>query len=218
MGFWWYAFIRLLDQPFFLRILFAVNLVGSLYGFYWYKNQLIDVGSWLNIFVPDSPTASAAFTVVLLLFLFRRRSPLLEAFAGVTLVKYGIWAVVMIVWGGIRSSQPFLEALHWTDWMLMTSHLGMAAQAVLYTRFFTYDWRHLIAVGAWTLLNDWVDYNLNLHPWLPVSMMGTEHAVEVFTVTLSLVCLLLFTQLSLLRKNEGKWEYPMWYDFSKRKR
>ncbi|OYD09703.1 DUF1405 domain-containing protein [Paludifilum halophilum] len=207
---WWKAFVGLLDRPWFLWTLFTINFLGSVYGFYWYKNQLIAVGSWLNLFVPDSPTASAAFTVVLLLYILKRRSPLLEAFAAVTLFKYGIWAVTMIVAGGLRSPQPFLESLHWTDWMLAVFHLGMALQGILYSRFYTYDWRHLAAVGMWTLLNDALDYGLNLHPWLPASLAGAEARVEVFTVVMSLVSLALFAVLGFIGREERKRDYTLW--------
>ena len=88
-----------LDRPWMLWSLFAVNLLGSIYGFYWYKEQLMMTASWLNLFVPDSPTASSAFTLVLLLYALRRRSPLIEAFAAVTLFKYGVWAVAVILAG-----------------------------------------------------------------------------------------------------------------------
>jgi uncharacterized membrane protein YpjA len=197
-----------LDRPWMLWSLFVVNLLGSIYGFYWYKDQLSVIGSWLNIFVPDSPTASSAFTLVLFLYALRRRSPLIEAFAAVTLFKYGIWAVAVILLGGIASSKPFLESLHWTDWMLMTSHLGMAIQGILYSRFYTYGRGHLALVGGWTILNDGMDYILDIHPWLPGSIAHLDGPIGVFTLGLSLVSLILFARLGLRPAAERKWQYP----------
>jgi uncharacterized membrane protein YpjA len=192
-----------------LGSLFAVNLLGSVYGFYWYKDQLMTIGSWLNLFVPDSPTASSAFTLVLLLYAFRRRSPLIEAFAAVTLFKYGVWAVAVILLGGIASPQPFLESLHWTDWMLMVSHTGMAVEAILYSRFYTYRRDHLVLVGGWTLLNDGVDYILDIHPWLPSSIAHLDGVIGIFTVVLSLVSLILFARLGFPPREERKWGYRL---------
>lgn len=191
----WEWFLRQLGQRWMLWTLFFINFFGSIYGFYWYKNQLIDVGSWWNIFVPDSPTASAAFTIVLVLFLMKRHLPLLEAFAAVTLFKYGVWAVVIIVVGAAQNAYihggSVTEYMQWTDWMLMFSHGGMAAQALLYGRFYTYRFKHLMIVGGWTLLNDVVDYMLDLHPWLPASITDYDHLVGTYTLALSFLSIAL---------------------------
>ncbi|SMO43126.1 Uncharacterized membrane protein YpjA [Melghirimyces algeriensis] len=199
-----------LDKRWFLQILVIVNFVGTLYGYYWYKNQLAVTEGWLKLFVPDSPTASAAFTLVLVLYIVRKRSPFWEAFAGVTLFKYGIWAVTMILAAAARSPEPFLESLQWTDWMLMISHLGMALEGVLYSRFFTFGIKELILVGGWTLLNDILDYGLNIHPWLSLSLRGTEEVVAAFTLGLSLFSILLFALLVFPAKQERKWNFPLW--------
>ncbi|TMN20667.1 DUF1405 domain-containing protein, partial [Lentibacillus cibarius] len=79
----------------FLLILFIINLLGTAYGYYWYRFQLYDTPRIFLLFVPDSPTASLFFTVFLLFFLFNRNVPYIEALAVITLFKYGIWAVVM---------------------------------------------------------------------------------------------------------------------------
>lgn len=197
----WQWFMRQLGQRWMLWTLFFINLFGSIYGFYWYKNQLIEVGSWWNIFVPDSPTASAAFTLVLALFLLKRHFPLLEAFAAVTLFKYGVWAVVIIIAGATQSAYVHggnvTDYMQWTDWMLMCSHGGMAVQALLYGRFYTYRLKHLLIVGGWTFLNDAVDYTRDLHPWLPASIADYDHLVGVYTVSLSLLSVALAAWLVL---------------------
>ncbi|SDW59620.1 Uncharacterized membrane protein YpjA [Marininema mesophilum] len=209
----WQFFISKLDDRNFLLLLFLVNLLGTLYGYYWYKNQLAMTKPSLLIFVPDSPTASAGITIVLFLYLIHRRSPLMEAFAGVTLFKYGIWAVIMIIVGAARADIPFLSALQWTDWMLMTSHLAMAVEGILYSRFFTFKWHHLAIVGAWTLLNDEMDYGgWNLHPWLPVTLYGVESSIALFTVILSLVSLALFAYIGLSERKERKWDTPLLWE------
>ena len=191
----WYWFLRQLGQTWMLWTLFIVNLLGSIYGFYWYKNQLVDVGSWLNIFVPDSPTASAAFTIVLGLFILKRHMPLLEAFAAVTLFKYGVWAVVIIIAGAAQNAYlhggSIPSHMQWTDWMLICSHGGMAIQALLYGRFYVYRLGHLLVVAAWTLLNDIVDYTLDLHPWLPVSLADVDYIIGGYTVALSFLSIVI---------------------------
>lgn len=195
MGTMWQWFQNVLGTRGMLWTLFCINFAGTIYGFYWYKNQLIAVGSWLNIFVPDSPTASAAFTLVLALFLMGRHVPLLEAFAAVTLFKYGVWAIVMIVAGATQSAYmhggSVVQYMQWTDWMLIASHGGMATQALLYGKYYTYRWSHLLIVSVWTLLNDAVDYLLDLHPWLPASIADYADIIGIYTVALSLLSIVL---------------------------
>lgn len=196
----WLAFFAELKRPWFLWSLFIINFFGSIYGFYWYKNQLAVTEPSLLIFVPDSPTASTFFTIVLFLYIFSRSSPLLEAFASITLFKYGIWAVVMIIWGGALDQRPFMEALTWQHWMLIGSHLGMAAQALLYSPFYTYGAKETLIVAGWTLLNDGLDYSLKIHPWVAPSLEPMIHWVGWFTFILSLVTIFLFATLQMRKK------------------
>jgi uncharacterized membrane protein YpjA len=212
MKVWWRFWMEQLDRRWFLWSMLVINALGSVYGFYWYHLQLQMTKGWLKLFVPDSPTASTLFTLVLLLYIMGRRSPLLEAFAAVTLFKYGIWAVAMILLSAWVAPAPFFQALHWTDWMLMTSHLGMAAEAVLYSRFFTYRPLHLVLAGVWVLLNDAIDYGLDIHPWLPPWLQYLDHPIAVFTVGLSVVSLALFARLGLVERPERKWELHRWFD------
>lgn len=189
----WNVLITQLTRREILWTLFIINLLGTIYGLYWYKNQLLYIGSWLNIFVPDSPTASGFFTIVLAAYLLGKRWPVVEAFAVVTLIKYGIWAVVMIILGAYWDVQDnggtMMDYLHWTDWMLLISHSAMAIQAVLFGKTYTYRIYHIVIVAFWTILNDVVDYTLNLHPWLPQSIVRFTTSIGWFTFCLSIVSL-----------------------------
>ncbi len=203
MAYLWRNWPELLSRPWFLWTLILINFGGSIYGFYWYKNQLALTSNWLVIFVPDSPTASSAFTLVLLYFAFKRKNHFLEAFAAVTLFKYGIWAVAMIIAGAAFSTEPFFASLTWQHWMLIGSHLGMAAQALLYSPFYTFKARHLLLVGAWTYLNDVLDYGLGIHPWVASSLHDKTLWIAIFTVGLSALSLYLFYRL-VLSKGKGE--------------
>lgn len=205
----WNAFTAILLSRWFLQALFVVNLFGTLYGYYWYKEQL-SVTPWKYlIFVPDSPTASLFFTLVLFLYLINKRSPLLEAFAAITLLKYGVWAVVMILWGAILAPVPWLESLTWQHWMLIGSHLGMALQGILYFPYYTFRKKEILIVSAWTLLNDFLDYSLNIHPWFALELEKMIPVVAFFTVLLSLTSIFLFAILSMLPSKFRLWEYPI---------
>ncbi|MBS2969390.1 DUF1405 domain-containing protein [Metabacillus sp. KIGAM252] len=167
----------------FLFLLFAVNLLGTLYGYYWYTGQLVITAPQFLIFVPDSPTASLFFTIVILYYLFGKRSPLMEALAVVTLFKYGIWATVMNLLLLITTGE-----LEPTGYMLMASHTAMAIQGLLYIPFYRFKLRHLIIAAVWTLHNDVIDYVFGQMP-IYYSLMDYLPAIGYFTFWLSILSL-----------------------------
>ncbi len=179
-----------------LLLLIVVNGGGTIYGYMWYSNQLNQVAAdkpaWYLPFVPDSPTASLFLTVALIGLLWlppAGRKPvssaiwaLIEAFAVVTLFKYGIWAVTMIVAGGLQG-----DSLNWQHYMLIVSHLGMAVEALLYAKFFTYRWSSLLVVTIWSLWNDGMDYMTGIFPYLPTVLHDNLNEIAWFTVLLGLI-------------------------------
>lgn len=180
-------FIDWLGQRSTLILLFIINFIGTIYGYIWYKNQLLTTSFYLWPFVPDSPTASLFFTIVLLAFLMHKQWPLLEGFAAITLFKYGIWASVMIIWTGLLGGE-----LVWQHYMLLFSHLGMALQALLYSSYFSFKPAHLLIVAIWTLTNDALDYGLGIFPWLDSLLHPYLKEVCLFTVSLSILSLFIF--------------------------
>src|SRR5699024_5963863 len=111
----------------FLIILFLINLFGTIYGYYCYKYQLAIQPTLFIPFVPVSPTSSLFFSIFLLFLIFGRNVPYIEALAITSLIKYGIWAVVMNILTLIVTGY-----LSWEGYMLIASHGAMAVQGVLY--------------------------------------------------------------------------------------
>lgn len=188
-------------SPFMLTALLWINFLGTIYGYYWYGGQLQDTLAnhpvWMSFLVPDSPTASLFFTAAIWWLYkvpvqesttgaMRAVRSFIEAFAVVTSVKYGVWAVAIIVAGSAQG-----DPLSWQDWMLSASHLGMAAEALLYARFFRIGWGSLAAVAAWTLYNDYADYHFDIFPWLPGELYDDLTMIQFYTVMLSIISLAL---------------------------
>ncbi|SFK00107.1 Uncharacterized membrane protein YpjA [Halobacillus dabanensis] len=167
----------------FLILLFLINLLGTIYGYIWYEPQLSITDPIFLIFVPDSPTASLFFTIFLGFYLFGKNVPYIEALAIITLLKYGIWAVVM-------NALTLLEygSLPWTGYMLVISHGAMAVQGLLYAPFYRIRLKHVMVAGVWTLHNDVIDYVFNQMPVYPAIMDHLE-AIGYFTFWLSIGCI-----------------------------
>jgi uncharacterized membrane protein YpjA len=167
----------------FMWILFFVNLLGSIYGYIWYESQLSTTEPKFLLFVPDSPTASLFFTLALFAWLLKKNWKLIEALALITLVKYGLWAVVMNVWTYFETG-----SLGWMGWMLVASHFAMAFQAILYIPFYRFTWVHILIAAIWTLHNDVIDYVFDQMPTYR-SLNEYANTIGYFTFWLSIGCI-----------------------------
>ncbi|MEQ4481529.1 DUF1405 domain-containing protein [Cohnella silvisoli] len=193
-GLKWLLSRSVLLHPTTLLMLLIVYVPGTIYGYYWYKDQLESVWStnphWQIPFVPDSPTASLFFAIaVIWLWAVPRRSRhgwvnairgVVEALGVVTSVKYGVWATAIIFAGQAQG-----DILEWEHWMLIIGHSAMAVTALLYARFFTFGGMALLAAAAWTFLNDTVDYRYDIFPYLPTQLYDDLFYVGLFTFLLT---------------------------------
>jgi uncharacterized membrane protein YpjA len=189
-----------------LWIVFWVNLLGTIYGYEWYWQQMLETVAdkplWLVVFVPDSPTASLFFTIALVYLLidsyikptihnFNKTADIIrgiiEALAVVASFKYGVWAVAIILSAAFKG-----EPMNWQDWMLSISHSGMAVEALLYFRFFKVKWIGLGASALWVFSNDYIDYHFGVFPWLPDVLYPVLTSVRNATIGLSICTLLIF--------------------------
>jgi len=187
----WFNGVLLHNRTFLLALL-VVNALGTIYGYIWYGDQIVDTVKsmpvWLVLFVPDSPTASLWFTVSLAILIFAPRLAESEgvgwvaALGMVSSVKYGIWAVVMnaaVAWQG--------ETLVWEEWMLIVSHTGMAVEALLFAGRFRIRAVHLVFALLLLFCNDWLDYHAGIYPRLRKVLEDDLGAIELFTWSLTAV-------------------------------
>ncbi|WP_280768206.1 DUF1405 domain-containing protein [Salipaludibacillus daqingensis] len=176
--------LSIIGQRWFILLLLIVNIFGTIYGFIWYESQIAVTPPHFLIFVPDSPTASLFFCIVLAAFLFGKNFPIVEALAAVTLLKYGVWAVVMILAAAVAGSPIGI-----LNYMLIASHLGMAIQGLLYIPYYRIKPWHLILVAIWTLHNDVIDYIYGMHPGVASSIQPYIQEIAYFTFWLSIFSL-----------------------------
>lgn len=179
--------VHLLKHRSILWFLLIINLLGTIYGYIWYGSQLANTPWYFIPFVPDSPTASLFFVIVLIGFLLGRNYSLFEALATITLFKYGIWAVGMNFGGILVSNILTIE-----NWMLILSHLGMAIQAILYSPYFRIKKSHFLFAVIWTFHNDVIDYVYDMYPRYPLLHDYIAH-IGYATFWLSLLtCFLMY--------------------------
>jgi uncharacterized membrane protein YpjA len=63
----------------------------------------------------------------------------------------------------------------------------MAAESVLYARFYKLSWLPVGIAALWTLNNDFLDYVMDIHPWLPAVLDPYTGIIGFCTVLLSIV-------------------------------
>ncbi|MDN5344669.1 MAG: hypothetical protein PWQ18_780 [Clostridia bacterium] len=186
-------------QGWFLLTLIIINLLGSVYGYYWYREQLASTPLIWWPFTPDSPLATTLFALALLLALSRRGNNFLQLLAAMAVIKYGLWAMVVIsdYWlAGARVTA--VEAGLWL------SHLGMAAEGYLFLRHWRATPWQLALVALWLAINDYVDYGLGWHPYL--FMPGQENLAQIAAVGLSLALILYLAGAIKMAAPAGKVE------------
>ena len=178
----------LLSNRSFLILLLIINIAGTVYGYDWYRWQLIDTPAIFIPFVPDSPTASLFFVFVLIAFLLGKNWPIFEA-------------LVMNLLVFQETGEVELTAL-----MLIFSHGAMAVQGVLYAPFYRIKAWHLIVATVWTLHNDVIDYVFFM---LPRYSVLSEYIPQIgyFTFWLSLFSIGL-TYFLCIRKGHYQLKIP----------
>lgn len=174
-------------------VLLIVNLVGSVYGFYWYRYQLAETPLRFWILVPDSPGSTLLFSFVLIGLLLGRQNQWLAAFAFASIMKYGLWTVLVLGGNAVARGVLDFESFH-----LSLSHFGMFLEGFLFARVYRPDLRPVLLAGAWLALQDFVDYRLwDLHPTLPDGV--TQAGAETIAVWLSIVAFVILTYSALTR-------------------
>ncbi len=181
----WLKLWYMLTHRGFMTAVLVINVFGTIYGYIWYGGQLANTEPHFWLFVPDSPTASLFFCIALFGWIIGKHFKLIEALALVTLVKYGIWAVVMNLLTVVE-----LGSLSPEGWMLVFSHFMMAVQAVLYIPKYAFGFTQVIIAAIWTLHNDVIDY---VFGQMPTYRILDQYAAQIgyFTFWLSIACIAL---------------------------
>lgn len=188
--FWQYT----LYQRSWLMMLLICNILGMIYGYIWYDEQLSHTPWHFKIFVPDSPTAILFLVISISMILIQKQNSIIDALAFVTLFKYGIWAVIMNILFIIEQGDITVNGL-----ILMFSHSIMAVQAIYFYPRFKRSMIGISVAMTWVFLNDYIDY---FHLQFLYYDFITTHVwqIGVLSCCLSVFGLLLYIELNKLLK------------------
>ena len=179
-----------------LYFLLVCNLLGTIYGYIWYGSQ-ISITQWQFIpFVPDSPTASLFLCIAIAGLIIGKNLPIIEALAFVSLIKYGVWAVIMNIILFIQ-----YDMITITGCMLILSHGIMSIEAfIFYPRFKVTIVAFFIAM-VWVFHNDIIDYVFMQYPYYDFLASHVE-SIAYLAFWLSIMPLVLYLSLTRFKKDK----------------
>ncbi len=180
-------FDLLFRNPFrrwFVILLVLVNLLGSVYGYYWYSGQLAVTPVKLWLFTFDSPFSTTLFALALMGLLFGKEYKLLQLIAYTGVIKFGIWAAVIILHFWWIGGAPTVVVS-----LLLLSHLGMALEGWIFIRHLYVPAGYVFLLALWLGLGDYLDYVVGIYPYL---YAARQFPVAAFTAVLLSLLLLLY--------------------------
>lgn len=144
-------------------VIVAVNLLGTVFGFWYYLPQFSYEPAVIWPLVPDSPVATLFIAASLGAWKLGHSKEWLNALAFFGCLKLGLWTpyVLLVFKDGFAGLHPLMyNFLFW-------SHLGMVAEAFLIHRYSDFPVSAVLVAVVWYAGNDLVDY------FVPVA--GTPH-------------------------------------------
>ncbi len=159
-------------------IIVIVNIVGAIYGWYYYEYQLLSSPIYFWPFIPDCPNSALLVALALILTAKGKNNDFLSFLASCNAFKYGIWTCFVIILYADYFLSPERRLLYSC---MFVSHALLALEAIPIAKSVRFS-RKCFFVLVLLLLNDFMDYFLGTHPYMPLSHLKL---VEAFTFFLS---------------------------------
>ncbi len=169
---------KVMKTPWFYWLVMLVSLIGTIYGFYWYKYQLAETPIKFWLFTPDCPRAVLFFLIWIFLVARNLPSETFRVVAVADLIKYGIWTVSVIGLFWVDRRIYYLQHV-----MLFISHFGMLVLGVVFAIRMKISRRAFWITSIWLFMNDFVDYYFGVFPWLPDMKRMPEIRLGTFLLT-----------------------------------
>ncbi len=172
-----------------IHAIILINLLGTVLGFAYYKDQLLETPVRLWPFVPDCPNYTLLFAISLFFLLQDKRHDLYNFIASIGIMKYGFWTLFVTLLYSDYFLSPGNKLFYLVLFLL---HFGMLVEAVLIFHKIKVRGIFIPLALSWFFLNDLFDYSLTFstHPWLPYSAPPFS-TISKATLLMSLVFTLL---------------------------
>lgn len=136
-------------------VIVTINLVGTGFGFWYYRHQFAQITPEMWLFVPDSPAATLLVALALAAWALGRPNDYLASLAFIGNIKLGLWTPYVLV----AFAPGFLEFTPIPMFLfLFGSHVAMAVQAFLLHRISDFPLRAVAFATAWYTADLLMDY------------------------------------------------------------
>lgn len=161
-------------------LVIVANILGTVTGYYYYKEQLLASPLRFWIFISDCPNYTLLFALSLSLLLLNKKHNLFNFIVAIGTAKYGFWTMFAILFYSGHFLSPEYRLLYI---LLFFLHFGMMVEPVLILHKIEARGSYVIIALFWFLLNDSFDYILATHPWLPNSLAKLNIVAAVTTIS-----------------------------------
>jgi len=158
----------------FLFFLALVNFAAGIYSFSFYAPQLEANSPLLWFFIIDCPIYAIIFGITLLLIARGKGSALLSFISLVGSVKYGLWTIFVLGISDMAALYP----------LVILAHVLLLVETIVLFRVFSFKVKHVLLALVWFVLNDYLDYTIGLHPFVPDGFLAQA---GTFAIICSLV-------------------------------
>lgn len=160
-----------------LALVVVINILGTVFGFIYYRYLFGIVPWYLWPVVPDSPGSTLLFAIALALLLIGKKKDLLSFIACVSTIKYGLWTIFVIVYFPEYFLVPSTREFYY---LMLFLHFGMVIQPVVLLHTIEHKRRYLLIALLWFFMNDYFDYVVGTGPLtthgLPLDVVGVVTA------------------------------------------
>lgn len=146
----------------------GINLLGTVFGFWYYRFQLADTPLVMWPWVPDSPLATFFMAMSVALWKLGRTNELVNMLAFYGNIKLGLWTpfTLVVFQGDFAYLHPAMFQF------LIWSHLLMVAQAFLIHRYSRFSLWAIVGALIWYTVDLTLDYFVPIaggphHTWIP---------------------------------------------------
>ena len=173
-----------------LKLIVIINLLGTVFGFIYYRYMFGLTPYYLWPVVPDSPGSTLLFSIALALVVLGKKHDWLSFLACASVIKYGLWTIFVILYFPEHFLAPEIKNFYY---LMIFLHFGMVIQPVVLSHTIGQKRSYLLIALLWFLINDYFDYFLGTGPL-------TTHGLNLDTVAKVTVGLSIISTLAVYRE------------------
>lgn len=170
-----------------LKLIVVINLLGTVFGFIYYRYMFGTTPWYLWPVVSDSPGSTLLFSIALGLVVLGRKKDWLSFLACASVIKYGLWTIFVILYFPEHFLAPAVKNFYY---LMIFLHFGTVIQPVVLLRTIKRNKKYLLIALLWFFTNDYFDYVVGTGPLathgLPLGVVGWVTAaltlISVFVV------------------------------------